>query len=274
MTTDKPDVAFVIPTWNRYWMLQRSIESLVNQDYEGKISVLVVDDQSTDGTVDLVNHWTEIAKQNSRPREVHLKMGPGRSNWRPGSIHKPFFDLCLSTYAHMVGYQFSDDYCDKDRIRKQVEGTWGKGKYWSFCERTHFVDTADRTSRVERHRFERSRAMLPATGPTLPVYGFLVSRENFISVGGCDEPERAGACAEAWIIAHCGMMLDPYVADTAMYFRVHGDALGAGQKPGSKTYKESVKITGFKEEDHWRLWREIEPKYLDRVARALIMKGE
>jgi hypothetical protein len=115
--------------------------------------------------------------------------------------------------------------------------------------------------------------MVATRGPTLPVYSFLVRRREFIEVGGCDYPFHAGANAEAWIIAHCGLMGDPAPAGWPMYFRVHEEALGSGQGPGSSTYNESVSITGFMEEDHWRLWEAIRPVYEKRVSKARLVQS-
>lgn len=47
-----PSVAVVIPARDEASMLPRSLASILAQDYPGKLSVIVVDDQSSDGTAD------------------------------------------------------------------------------------------------------------------------------------------------------------------------------------------------------------------------------
>jgi len=263
-----PTVSIVIPIWNREHTLDQCIKSLVDQDYDGSIDVLLVDDQSVDGTAALAHRWAELARMHPRERTVRLQFGPGRSNWRPGAIHRPFFEHALTSKADYVAYQFSDDYSSRSRISMQIEGMQKWQRDWSFCGRTIFVNAGGQENRRVLHDFDRATKMVPATGPTLPVYSFLVKREPFVSSGACDYPMHAGACAEAWIIAHCGIMGDPYVVPCSFFFREHNEALGHGQGPQSQTYKDAVAHTGFLEQDHWLLWRHIEHVYNERVGEA------
>jgi hypothetical protein len=263
-----PSVSFITLTWNREQMLLDCIRSLLQQDYEGSIHCHILDDKSTDNTVGSFQQLEKEANASALARRVTYDMGPGYSNFRPGAIHGSFFHHVLNSDADYVGYQFSDDYCAHDRVRKQVEGMEEKGLRWSFCGTTHWTRADQSIARTQPHIFHRESQMVPAIGPTLPVYGFLVHRQSFIDVGGCDEPERAAACAEAWIVANCGLMGDAHVADTVMCFRVHPNNLGSTGRAGQKLYNEATAVTKMTEDDHWRLWREIEPVYKERVLRA------
>ena len=48
--SDYPPVSVVISTWNRVELLEQAIESVVKQDYQGTIELIVVDNASDDGT--------------------------------------------------------------------------------------------------------------------------------------------------------------------------------------------------------------------------------
>ncbi len=48
------DVSVVIPTYNRLSMLEEALASLYNQNYEGTVEVIVVDDNSQDGTPQII----------------------------------------------------------------------------------------------------------------------------------------------------------------------------------------------------------------------------
>ena len=51
-----PDVAIIIPARNEQGMIGKTLTSLQNQDYPGHLSILVVDDNSEDGTEDEIKN--------------------------------------------------------------------------------------------------------------------------------------------------------------------------------------------------------------------------
>ena len=54
-----PAVAIVIPARNEQGVIKRTLTSLQNQDYQGHLSIIVVDDNSEDGTVDEIQNTTD-----------------------------------------------------------------------------------------------------------------------------------------------------------------------------------------------------------------------
>ncbi|MCX6742272.1 MAG: glycosyltransferase family 2 protein [Candidatus Pacearchaeota archaeon] len=65
-----PDVSFVIPARNVENCITRCVESIVKQDYKGKLNIVVVNDASEDKTAHIVK--TLIKKYNSKVREIIL----------------------------------------------------------------------------------------------------------------------------------------------------------------------------------------------------------
>lgn len=65
-TTSNDGISVIIPAYNATPTLQRCIESVLNTKYS-PLEIIVADDASTDGTVDLV---TDLAKAN--PDQVRL----------------------------------------------------------------------------------------------------------------------------------------------------------------------------------------------------------
>ncbi len=66
---DWPRVTAVIPARNEADMLPRSLASLLAQDYPGEFSIVLVDDQSSDGTADIAaRHRREFGPGNLRRR--------------------------------------------------------------------------------------------------------------------------------------------------------------------------------------------------------------
>ena len=48
------NISVIIPSYNRVTSIERSIESVLSQDFRGKFEIIVSDDGSTDGTIELV----------------------------------------------------------------------------------------------------------------------------------------------------------------------------------------------------------------------------
>lgn len=285
-----PSVAITIPTWKRRELFKRSVESLLNQDYPGHIEVMCVvdhEDPSFDstafGNLDLCEgdrysepndlgiaymmHKAAMAGGFPGLRSVRVKMGPGRSNWRPGAIHFPVFEHWLQTKCDYVGYQFSDEYSHPSRIGMQVAGMLQGKALWSYCGNTHIVDYHDQTLEVRTYNWARTAA----GANTLMTPTILANRNAFEAVGGLDYPLHAAAKAEIWIQTHCALMGNPSVwrpKEAAYYFIQHNESLGNGQKPGSAAYQQAINETGFLEEDHWRLWNRIDQIHNERVNRA------
>ena len=54
MTNKTPKIAIIIPTYNCYKFVIEAINSVRKQDYEGKVKLIVVDNESKDGTWELL----------------------------------------------------------------------------------------------------------------------------------------------------------------------------------------------------------------------------
>ncbi len=53
-STPIPDVSVIIPTYNRIAMLEEALASLYAQDYDGTVEIIVIDDNSQDGTAQVI----------------------------------------------------------------------------------------------------------------------------------------------------------------------------------------------------------------------------
>ena len=67
---DWPSVVAVIPARNEAEGIGRTVGSLLGQDYKGRVSVVVVDDESTDGTAEVANHTAGMMKAADRLRVI------------------------------------------------------------------------------------------------------------------------------------------------------------------------------------------------------------
>src|SRR3990167_3030345 len=54
------NVSFIIPSYNTGQTIGKSIQSILNQKYKGKIEIVVIDDCSTDNSVNLIKKFKKI----------------------------------------------------------------------------------------------------------------------------------------------------------------------------------------------------------------------
>ena len=67
-----PAVAILVPARNEAQSLPATLPALLDQDYPGELSVVLVDDRSEDGTADVAR---ELAARSGRPERLHVVAG-------------------------------------------------------------------------------------------------------------------------------------------------------------------------------------------------------
>ena len=73
-----PSIVAIIPARDEADTIARSVGSLLRQDYSGQLSVVVVDDQSTDGTAAVASRGGELRR--GQPAHIVIGNGPP-SGW-------------------------------------------------------------------------------------------------------------------------------------------------------------------------------------------------
>ena len=105
---DSYKVGIIIPAYNVENYIFRAIESCIRQTYEN-IEVVVIDDGSSDGTYDVLQHY---CAQDSRIKLFRQENG-GVSSARNKAL-----DLCTSDYVLFLD---SDDWLEPDTVEKLVQ---------------------------------------------------------------------------------------------------------------------------------------------------------
>ncbi len=178
---DEPIVSIIVPAFNRAELIGYSINSLLKQT-EPRFEVIVVDDCSTDSTVDVVN---EVA--DPRVRCVRQVRNQGPSAARNAGVRV--------ARAPLIAFQDSDDEWVPDKLRKQLdalaEGGSGVGAVYCDMLRIHCDGEASYHRSPE---IVRGRLLNPARrfyqSYCLGIQTTLVRRELFERVGGLDERMR------------------------------------------------------------------------------------
>ena len=83
--TNYPKVSAIIPARNEADVLPMSLTSLFNQDYQGELSIILIDDQSIDDTKNVAQ---EIAEQSHKYDQITIISGQALEiGWTLSLIH-------------------------------------------------------------------------------------------------------------------------------------------------------------------------------------------
>jgi len=156
--TYQPLVTVYMPTYNRVELLQRAVESVLNQDYKN-IELIVVDDNSNDGTHE---YLFEMANKDSRFKYFINEKKSGACFSRNKAI--------FSAKGEFITGLDDDDYFHSDRIQVFVNEAIKNSEYAYFT--TYNVKTSN-SSFVKPSLltiFKRNRISKP----------YLLLRRNYI----------------------------------------------------------------------------------------------
>lgn len=101
-----PDVSVIIPTYNRIAMLKEALTSVFEQTFEGTVEIIVVDDNSQDGTPQII--------QEQYP-DIHLI--PCSENRGPAAARNKGIKTAQGRY---IAFLDSDDLWEKEYLQTQI----------------------------------------------------------------------------------------------------------------------------------------------------------
>ncbi len=102
-----PDVSIVIPTYNRISMLKQAIGTVLNQTFNGNIEIIVIDDNSKDGTP------KTIQKQYPDIYLIACSENRGPAAARNQGIR--------AAQGHYIAFLDSDDLWEPDYLQTQID---------------------------------------------------------------------------------------------------------------------------------------------------------
>ena len=109
-------VSVVITNYNHAQYIVDCLDSIKNQTYKN-IEIIIVDDASTDNSVEVINNWIDINKK-SRPKQNSITLTSIQQNIGfAGAVSLGFF----LTKGEFIACQDSDDLSHHMRIKKQVK---------------------------------------------------------------------------------------------------------------------------------------------------------
>lgn len=109
-----PDVCVLVACYNERGNIADTLKSLTTQDYPGRVTVLVIDDGSTDGSVDIAR---VKAKRLSRPGMNISVLPMPKNGGKSRALNAGF----AQTRESLVVTVDADSYLRRDALRKLIE---------------------------------------------------------------------------------------------------------------------------------------------------------
>jgi hopene-associated glycosyltransferase HpnB len=116
-----PEVAAIVPARNEAPVVGEAVRSLLKQDYPGKLRIILVDDQSSDGTADIVRAVAAELGAGDRVQAVSGRALPEGWTGKMWAVHQGYSELeDFSPGAKYVWLTDADIAHDTDSLRGLV----------------------------------------------------------------------------------------------------------------------------------------------------------
>ena len=215
-----PLVSVIIPTYNRGWILQEAIESVLTQEF-GDFELIVVDDGSTDNTRDILNAYKEdiiILRQANKGVSAARNMG------------------IASTSSRFIAFLDSDDLWLPDKLSTQI-AFFDAHEDALICQTGEsWMRNGVRVNPKNRHRkfsgdiFQGSLALCLISPSAV-----MLRRSLFEEVGVFDESLPACEDYDFWLRISCRHPV--FLIDTPLVIKRGGHADQLSKLPALDKYR-------------------------------------
>ncbi|NEP63683.1 MAG: glycosyltransferase [Symploca sp. SIO2G7] len=190
MTASIPNVSVVIPTYNRITMLKEALRSVLAQTFEGTIEIIVIDDNSQDGT-----------PQTIQEQYPQIRLITCTKNGGPSAARNKGIKAAQGSY---IAFLDSDDLWEPDYLKTQINALAQNNRIYFAVSDLWLWETE------QNRRFHRPQGMHPdytsllhhllAAGSFIHTPSAAVfPRWVFEQVGGFDQSLRFGEDTDLYI---------------------------------------------------------------------------
>ena len=227
MSTNKPLVSVIIPTFNRAALIAESIQSVLKQSFTN-FELLIVDDGSTDGTADLIQ---QIPDQ--RLRYLALP--------HTGLLGKVRNEGIKNTTGEYIAFLDSDDLWRSDKLSFQIELFHNYKIDYCLSNGNHFGEyVAKQPPDVAKflcgNLFDEIviRHKLMVYMPSL-----IFRRSVFDAIGPLDEKLKSGADID-FVFRMASKLPGAFTNERLVSIRKHGQ--GMSSKLATVIYREDQQV--------------------------------
>jgi glycosyltransferase involved in cell wall biosynthesis len=234
----KPQVSVIIPTYNRAWIIEEAIDSVLAQDYT-EFELIVVDDGSTDHTSDVLDSYRNVIK-------VFPQKNKGVSAARNRGI--------AEASGKFIAFLDSDDLWLPQKLTVQI-GFFNQTPDALICQTEEvWIRNGLRVNPKKRHKKPSGRIFKPSLELCLvSPSAVMIHRDLFDRLGGFDETLPACEDYDLWLRISCRFPI--HLIDTPLIIKRggHDDQLskGAGlDRFRIKAIKKIIKSGLLSEDQH------------------------
>ena len=125
------DIAVIVPTYNVEDYIEKAMLSIINQNFSGKIELIIIDDCSTDLTVEKVNN---VIKMN---KNFNIKFLQQKQNMRQGTARNRGIKECNSKYIIFLD---GDDFFDNNALQTMFEKAEKENCDFVVCDWAYYYE--------------------------------------------------------------------------------------------------------------------------------------
>ena len=219
MRNTPPLVSVVIPCYNAARWIAETIASVVAQDYK-PLEIVVVDDESTDETVDVIKQQGSV---DTILRVPHGGAGRARNAGTAGAR------------GEYIQYLDADDQLALGKVRKQIERLEATGRDVAYGNWQRLIETPGGTQRgaVVRRQVDEA-GVDPAVALLMdfwcPPAAYMFRRRIVDRVGGWNE--RLSIIQDARFVLDCALhgAQFEYIDATMAFYRIHATSLSRSNR--------------------------------------------
>lgn len=183
-----PDVSVIICTYNRISILEEALASVVSQDFDGVIEIIVFDDDSQDGTSEI------ISQKYPHIYLINLKQNVGPCTARNQALSK--------AKGKYIAFLDSDDLWKTNYLRTQIAALEGQERCFCVSDLIVWNTVADsKKVRLQRPNLVKFTSLVH----NVLAWGFIYTpssvvfpQQVFDEVGLFDETYRMGGDTELY----------------------------------------------------------------------------
>lgn len=110
--------SIIINSYNHREYTIQAIEECLSQDYQGEYEIIIVDDGSTDGSIEVISNYSKRFPQKIKYYVMDRDDGVNVLHFRTSNVRKKGIELSSGEYLLLID---GDDLITRDKLRLQID---------------------------------------------------------------------------------------------------------------------------------------------------------